>query len=98
LDKLHLKHCIILKTLYNIKVIDQAVETPILRPLIGLDKESIIKIAKKIGTFNISIMPKDNCNAVPSKPSTKAKLENILLEEKKVKVDKMVHESIVLSN
>jgi thiamine biosynthesis protein ThiI len=82
------------QTLYNIKVIDQAVETPILRPLIGLDKESIIKIAKKIGTFNISIMPKDNCNAVPSKPSTKAKLENILLEEKKVKVDKMVHESI----
>jgi len=82
------------QTLYNIKVIDQAIDTPILRPLIGLDKESIIKIARNIGTFNISILPKDGCNAVPSKPSTKCKLENILIEEKKIKVNELVQESI----
>lgn len=78
------------QTLYNIKVIDQAIKTPILRPLIGLDKENIIKIAKKIGTFNISILPKDGCNAVPSKPSTRCKLINILNEEKKININKLV--------
>ena len=82
------------QTLYNIKVIDQAVNTPILRPLIGLDKDSIIKIARKIGTYDISILPKDGCNAVPSKPSTKCKLENILMEEEKIKVGKLVNDSI----
>lgn len=82
------------QTLYNIRVIDQAITTPILRPLIGLDKEHIIKIAKKINTFNISILPKNNCSAVPLKPSTKCKLENILHEEKKIKIDKLVKESI----
>ena len=82
------------QTLYNIKVIDQAVNTPILRPLIGLDKDNIIKIARKIGTYDISILPKDGCNAVPSKPSTKCKLENILMEEEKIKVEKLVIDSI----
>jgi thiamine biosynthesis protein ThiI len=81
------------QTLYNIKVIDQAIKTPILRPLIGLDKENIIKIAKKIGTFNLSILPKENCSAVPSKPSTKCKLINILNEETKININKLVEYS-----
>jgi thiamine biosynthesis protein ThiI len=82
------------QTLYNIKVIDQAIQTPILRPLIGFDKEDIIKISKNIKTYDISILPKDNCNAVPSKPSTKTKLEIIYFEEKKLNIDKMVLESV----
>lgn len=82
------------QTLYNIKIIDQAVKTPILRPLIGLDKEEIIKIAKKIDTYKTSILPKNECSAVPIKPSTKAKLEKILFEEQKIDIDKMVFESI----
>jgi thiamine biosynthesis protein ThiI len=82
------------QTLYNIKVIDQAIQTPILRPLIGFDKEDIIKISKKIKTYDISILPKDNCNAVPSKPSTKTKIENIYFEEKKLNINKMVLESV----
>ena len=81
------------QTLNNIRVIDQAIKTPILRPLIGLDKEDIIKIAKKIETFNMSILPKESCNAVPLKPSTKCKLINILNEEKKINVEKMAKES-----
>jgi thiamine biosynthesis protein ThiI len=81
------------QTLYNIKVIDQAVETPIFRPLIGYDKEDIVKIAKKINTFNISILPKESCSAVPLKPSTRAKLENIIFEEKKININRMVDNS-----
>jgi len=82
------------QTLQNIKVIDQAIEIPILRPLIGFDKEEIVKIAKEIGTYNISILPSKGCNAVPYKPATKAKLENILSEEKKINVEELVKEVV----
>ena len=82
------------QTLQNIKVIDHAIEIPILRPLIGFDKEEIVKIAKEIGTYNISILPSKGCNAVPNKPATKAKLENILKEEKKIDVKKLLKEAI----
>jgi thiamine biosynthesis protein ThiI len=83
------------QTLYNIKVIDQAIETPIFRPLIGYDKEDIVKIAKKINTYNFSILPKESCNAVPIKPSTCAKLVNIIIEENKINIDNMVKNSIM---
>ena len=82
------------QTLFNLKVVDQSITSPVLRPLIGLDKEDIIKIAKRIGTYDISIKPSDGCRAVPSKPSTKAKIENILFEENKINVQKMVEEAV----
>lgn len=82
------------QTLQNIKVIDQAIDIPIIRPLIGFDKEEIVKIAKEIGTYNISILPSNSCNAVPNKPSTKAKLENILKEEEKIDVKKLLKDAI----
>jgi thiamine biosynthesis protein ThiI len=82
------------QTLFNLKVVDQSITSPVLRPLIGLDKEDIIKIAKKIGTYDISILPSDGCRAVPSKPSTKAKIENILFEENKINIEKMVEEAV----
>jgi thiamine biosynthesis protein ThiI len=82
------------QTLQNIKVIDQAVSIPILRPLIGLDKEDVVKISKDIGTYDLSILPSSACSAVPNKPATQAKLETILDEEKKIDVDKLIIEAI----
>ena len=82
------------QTLQNIRVVEQAVSMPILRPLIGLDKEDIIQIAKKIGTYNLSILPSDGCSAVPSKPATRAKLEQILAEEKKIDVGELVSQAV----
>jgi len=78
------------QTLQNIRVVEQAVSIPILRPLIGFDKEDTIQIAKKIGTFDLSISPADGCGAVPIKPSTRARLEQILAEEQKINVDELV--------
>ena len=75
------------QTLQNIRTIEQAVNIPILRPLIGLDKEDVIKIAKEIGTYDLSILPSDGCEAVPDKPATMAKIEQILNEEEKIDVD-----------
>ena len=82
------------QTLHNIGVIDQAVNMPILRPLIGFDKEDIVRIAKEIGTYDLSILPSDGCNAVPKKPATRSKLEHVLDEEKKIDVDKLVKEAV----
>jgi thiamine biosynthesis protein ThiI len=78
------------QTLQNLRVIEQAVSIPILRPLIGFDKEDTIKIAKQIGTFDLSIAPAYGCTAVPGKPSTQARLEHLLAEEQKFDVDKLV--------
>ena len=82
------------QTLQNLRVIEDAVALPVLRPLIGFDKEEIIQIAKKIGTYNISILPSKGCTAVPSKPATKAKLQDVLAEENKINVDKLVNPAI----
>jgi len=82
------------QTLQNIRVIDQAVKIPILRPLIGFDKEDIVKIAKEIKTYDLSILPTNGCNAVPFKPATRAKIDQILLEEQKVDIAKLVKNAV----
>ena len=53
------------------------VDMPILSPLIGLDKEEITEIAKKIGTFEISKIDDGGCSAVPRYPETRADLERV---------------------
>jgi len=82
------------QTLQNIRTIEEAINIPVLRPLIGLDKEDVVKIAKEIGTYDFSILPSEGCSAVPHKPSTMAKLEQILEEENKIDIDKLVKSSI----
>ena len=82
------------QTLQNLRVVEQATYMPILRPLIGLDKEDVIKIAKYIGTYELSISTAFGCTAVPKKPSTKAKLERILIEEEKIDLNKLVKQAV----
>ncbi len=82
------------QTLKNIRVVDDAIKIPILRPLIGYDKEDVIKIAREIGTYDFSILATDGCSAVPKKPSTMAKLEKIIQEEGKIDVSKLVKKAL----
>ena len=82
------------QTLQNIRTIEEAVKIPVFRPLIGFDKEDVIKIAKEIGTYNLSILPSSGCSAVPNKPSTMAKIEKIIEEENKIKVKELVSNAI----
>ena len=65
------------QTLSNILATRYGVEMPILSPLIGLDKEEITKIAKEIGTFEISKIDDGGCSAVPRYPETRADLERV---------------------
>ena len=69
---------------------------PILRPLIGLDKEEIVTIAKKINTFETSILPYEDCCTVfvPKHPKTKPVLDDVLEEEKKIDVDNLINKAV----
>ncbi|WMW22231.1 tRNA uracil 4-sulfurtransferase ThiI [Methanolobus mangrovi] len=67
---------------------------PIYHPLIGLDKNEIIDIARKIGTFDISIQPAGSCQAVPIHPEVKAGFDSLIAEEEKIDIDDLVRKSI----
>lgn len=84
------------QTLENIKVIENGIDLPIFRPLIGMDKEEIIQMAKKIGTYQISILPHQDCCArfLPKHPATKADLEKIKKEEAKIDLENLIKSSI----
>ena len=82
------------QTLQNLNVESSAIKLPILRPLIGLDKLEIEEVARRIGTFDISIGPGLCCTIVPEKPSTNAQLPRIENEEKKVDLVSMVDASL----
>ncbi len=60
------------QTLDNLAVLDEAADFPVYRPLIGLDKEEITRIAREIGTFGASTEKAAGCAAVPPKPATTA--------------------------
>ncbi|RLI76447.1 hypothetical protein DRO97_00775 [Archaeoglobales archaeon] len=61
------------QTISNIKVEEELIKMPVLRPLIGFDKVETVDIARKIGTYEISIEKEGSCRYVPRKPATKAK-------------------------
>ena len=82
------------QTLKNLKVETQSVKLPILRPLIGFDKIEIERIAKEIGTYEISIMPSQSCTIVPSKPSTHANMKTVLAQEAKIDIETILQSSI----
>lgn len=78
------------QTLQNIRTVEQAVSTPIVRPLVGLDKVEIVRIAEHIGTFDISNIKTAGCVFVPARPATKARLEEVLAEEKRLGIEQIV--------
>lgn len=72
------------QTLDNLLVLNSAVAVPIYRPLIGFDKEEIVRRAREIGTYKVSTSRTSGCRAVPNKPATAAQLERVLAIEKKL--------------
>ncbi len=84
------------QTIKSLRVIENSTDIPILRPLIGMDKIDIIDQAREIDTYEISIEPFEDCCTIfsPENPVTRPKLEDILEDEKKLEVDKLVKEVI----
>ncbi len=78
------------QTLDNLAVIDAATTLPVLRPLLGMDKNEIINRCMKLGTFEISKGP-ELCGVLgPKRPATRSSLKTIQEEEAKVDVSEMV--------
>jgi tRNA uracil 4-sulfurtransferase len=82
------------QTLSNMRSATAAVRLPIVRPLIGFDKQEIELVAKSIGTYGISTRPGVCCQAVPDKPATRTNLVQILREEEKISVDDIIDECV----
>ncbi len=80
------------QTLDNMTVIQQAAIMPILRPLVGMDKQEIVDQARRIGTFDISSVPDQDCCQlfVPKHPATKARFDEVAADEAKLDVNELV--------
>lgn len=84
------------QTIENMKAIEAAVDIPVFRPLLGFDKEEIIKKARQIGTYEISILPHHDCCSrfLPLYPATRAGLTETEKAEKALDADKLVRSAI----
>ena len=84
------------QTMPAIGVVDPLASVPVFRPCIGLDKEEIIQVARKIGTFETSIQPYEDCCTVftPRHPKTKPTIEGVLEQQNRLPFDAMVEEAL----
>ena len=84
------------QTIQALSVTDDASELPVFRPVIGMDKDEIITIARKIGTFETSILPYEDCCTVftPKHPNTKPVLEKIKKSEGLLDLQPMLSRAI----
>lgn len=84
------------QTVEALMVTDDAVSMPVFRPVIGMDKEEIVTIARDIGTFETSILPYEDCCTIftPKHPNTKPRLEKILVSEKNLDCDALIDTAV----
>jgi tRNA uracil 4-sulfurtransferase len=84
------------QTLENMTVIEQAASLPILRPLVGMDKNEIVDEARRLETFETSILPDEDCCSlfVPAHPETRARLDQVIAAEAALPVDQVVQDAV----
>jgi thiamine biosynthesis protein ThiI len=84
------------QTMQALTVTNDVAEFPVFRPCIGMDKEEIVQIARKIGTFETSIQPFEDCCTVftPKHPKTKPELEKVEEQQRRLDFDALVEEAI----
>ena len=84
------------QTMHALQCTDSVAELPVYRPLIGFDKQEIIDLAIKIGTFETSSLPYEDCCTVftPRHPATKPKMDIILDGEAKLDMDALIAEAL----
>jgi thiamine biosynthesis protein ThiI len=84
------------QTIENLAVVGQATSMPLLRPLIGMDKEEITATARQIGTYPISIISDDDCCTLftPRNPATRASLAAVEAAEAQLDIDALVRQAV----
>jgi thiamine biosynthesis protein ThiI len=83
------------QTLKAMVVTESAADRPVFRPLVGMDKEEIIEVAREIGTFDTSILPYDDCCSVftPRHPRTQPELNKVLREAARIDEEALIEEA-----
>lgn len=84
------------QTMYALACTDAAVQMPVFRPCIGMDKDEIVAISRKIDTFETSIQPYEDCCTVftPKHPKTRPRLEDVIEAEKVMDIDALIEKAI----
>lgn len=84
------------QTLENLRTVDRLTDALTLRPLIAMDKSEIVAVAHRIGTYETSILPAEDCCTlfVPRHPAVRAPEGLIRAQEAKLDVDALVHEAL----
>jgi thiamine biosynthesis protein ThiI len=84
------------QTIENLAVINDVVTLPVLRPLIGYDKEEITQEARRLGTYPVSIIPDQDCCTlfVPRRPATRARPEDVERAERNLAVEELVDRAV----
>ncbi len=84
------------QTLSNLTTVEEAIKTPVIRPLIGLDKKEIIRFAQRIHTYSISIQPHDDCCQflMPRQPFTRSTPEELEEVERDLDISGLVEQSL----
>ena len=84
------------QTMEAMAVTRAVTDLPVIQPLIGFDKEEIVRLARKIGTFGTSILPYEDCCTVftPKHPRTKPKIADVERVESALDVEALVQEAI----
>lgn len=84
------------QTIYALACTDAAANMPVFRPLIGMDKDEIIEISRKIDTFETSILPYEDCCTVftPKHPKTRPNLGDIEKAEQLIPLEELVEEAV----
>lgn len=84
------------QTMEGLMVSNDVADRPVFRPLIAMDKEAIMDIAREIGTYETSILPYEDCCTifVPKHPKTKPRVKDIRIQEEKLDVEALVNKAI----
>jgi len=85
------------QTMQAMGVTEAVASLPVLRPLIGFDKEEIVRLSRKIGTYDTSILPYEDCCTVftPRHPALKPSEEKVREAESALDVDALVEEAVM---
>src|ERR1035437_4211898 len=84
------------QTLENMAVIEKAAAFPVMRPLVGMDKNEIIDQARRLRTFETSILPDQDCCTLfmPAHPETRARIEEVVAAESRFDIPRMIDDAV----
>jgi len=83
------------QTLKNLRVIDAVLrDMPVHRPLLCFDKDETVRLARRIGTYEISSRPDAGCSAAPDRPKTAAEIGEVLRAEEGLDIEGMAAEAL----